>query len=227
VFWQSITPDYFRTIQARLLRGRAFSEHDNESAAGVAIVNETMAGRFWPNQDPIGKQMIVARAELRTQVVGVVADVRTAGLDSEARGELYTPYDQRPWPSMTLVVRTSGDPMLISNAVRKQILQVDADLPVTSVRALEDIVADSFGQRRLTLWLFGAFAATALVLAAIGIYGLLAYSVEQRRQEMGIRQALGARQGLEQVGVAHVVHLAVLVVVGQRRRRLRHPAWPP
>jgi putative ABC transport system permease protein len=195
VFWQSITPDYFRTIHARLLHGRTFNEHDTESAAGVVIVNETMARKFWPNQNPIGKQMIVARAELHVQVVGVVADVKPAGLDSEARGELYTPYDQRSWPSMSIAVRTYGDPMQISSAVRKQIAQVDADLPVTSIRTLEDIVADSFGQRRLTLWLFGAFSVTALVLAAMGIYGLLVYSVEQRRQEMGIRQALGARQG--------------------------------
>ncbi len=222
VLWQSITPDYFRTVHAKLLRGRAFSEHDNESAGGVAIVNETMARRFWPNQDPVGKQMIVARAELHVQIVGVVADVKAAGLDADARAELYTPYDQRSWPSMALLVRTSGDPMLISSAVRKQIMQVDADLPVTSIRTLEEIVADSFGQRRLTLWLFGAFAATALLLAAIGIYGLLAYSVEQRRQEMGIRQALGARQGdilalvLRQgLGLALA---GVLIGVAERRR---------
>src|SRR5258705_3614108 len=126
-----MTPDYFRTIQARLLRGRAFSEHDNESAAGVAIVNETMARGFWPNQDPIGKQMIVARAELRTQVVGVVAEVRTAGLDSEALGGLYTPYDQHSWPSMTLLGRTGGEPMRISTAVRKQVVQHVAELPLT------------------------------------------------------------------------------------------------
>ncbi len=216
--WQSITPDYFQTIGTRLVRGRFFTDRDNETAAGAAIVNESFARRFWPDQDPLGKRIRVARVELEGEVVGVVADVKTSRLESDSGGELYTPYAQRPWPAMNIAVRTSGNPLAMAGAVRKQLAKLDPELPLTSVRPTEEIVAETFAQRRWTLWLIGIFSGIAILLAAVGIYGLLAYSVEQRRQEMGIRRALGAtpcdlvslvlREGLILAGAGIIVGLA-------------------
>jgi putative ABC transport system permease protein len=123
IYWQSITPDYFRTLQARLLAGRFFAEHDDLAATPVAIVNESLARRIWPNQDPLGRRLVLSRKEIVVQIVGVVADIKSGGLDSDSGAELYSPYAQRPWPAMSLAIRTV-DPNAMTNTVQKSILWI-------------------------------------------------------------------------------------------------------
>jgi putative ABC transport system permease protein len=191
---EAISPLWFQTMRVPLLSGRPFSDADNGQAPKVVIVNQTFARRYWPNQNAIGKHIIVGRGPAPSEVVAVAADVKNKGLAQEPQAQLYLPFAQLPWGNMNLLVRTSVEPHSAASAVRAQISAVDPDQPVTNIQTAEELVDASRAQPRSTMFLLGAFSATALVLAIVGLYGVLSYSVAQRQQELGIRLALGAER---------------------------------
>jgi predicted permease len=192
---QTISTEYPLTLRVPLLRGREFSENDTSQSSRVALVNDTLVRRFWSHENPIGKHLLLGRMAQPTEVVGVVADVRNISLAAAAEPEVILPFPQLPWAAMNLIVRTGVTPRSVVEAVRQALARVDPDQPVTAVRTLEEVLASSESQRRFTMYLLGAFSICALLLAVVGIYGVISYSVEDRRQEMGIRIAIGAARG--------------------------------
>jgi predicted permease len=192
---QMVSPAYFRTLRVALRQGREFNERDDPGAPLVAVVNETLVRRYWPHDNPIGKHLLLGRMVKPTEVVGVAADVSNLSLAAAPEAEVYLPFPQRPWASMNLILRTAGDPRNWTGAARAAVAAVDRDQPVTAVNTMEEVLAASTAQQRFSVFLLGVFSVTALVLAAVGLYGAIAYSVAERTQEMGIRIALGADTG--------------------------------
>jgi putative ABC transport system permease protein len=209
---EAISPSWFKTMHVPLQAGREFSDADNATAPKVVIVNQALARRYWPNENPIGKHIAVGR-QPAAEVVGVVTDVKNRGLAVDSQPQVYMAFPQLAWGNMNLLLRTVADPHAMVSAVRAQLAALDSDQPVTNIQTVDELIDNTQARRRSLLLIFGGLSAAALVLAMIGIYGVLSYSVAQRRQELGIRLALGAeKSSILRLVVGYGLTLTVLGV---------------
>jgi putative ABC transport system permease protein len=201
-----VSPRYFRALGIPIRRGRPFGNRDDGGAPHVILINEALARRYFPNEDPVGRETD------RGAIVGVVADVRDAGLGREPQPEIYSPLSQHPLRGITLVVSGLLPPEALTGSVRGAIHQVNPNQAVFNIKTMERVVADSLSYLKLDLWLIGLFAGLALLLAAAGVYGVISYAVAARTQEFGIRLALGADR-IRLLGLV-LGHGSVLILIG-------------
>ncbi len=223
--YRIVRPEYFQTMGARLLSGRDFTTRDNEASPAVAIINQALGQRYWPNESPIGKRITVGNDGLR-EIVGVVQNLKQGEWLHEPEPEAYLPHLQVTSPSgLALVVRTNSDPTSMTTTVRNAVWSLDKNLPVSEIRTMDDVISDSVGPQRFNTTLLGLFSVVAFVLAVVGIYGVLTDSVAARTHEIGVRMAIGAqasdvlkmivRQGMTLVGLGIVIGLGGAYLITQ------------
>jgi predicted permease len=228
-----VDPDIHRVLQIPVLGGRSFAADDRRSTSLALVINETMAKRYFAGENPIGQRLAVRSAgrgrPIWQEIVGVVGDVRQQGLDADAAPEVHVPYAQSPISQMAILVRTATDPVALAPAIRAEIRTLDPNLPLTFMQTMDDVLSRSMAERRFGMRLLGAFAGVAMLLAAIGLYGVMASAMGERTREIALRLALGAtparvmRMVIRQLAIMAIAGVATGVVIALVATRYLQP----